>query len=963
MFWKIEVYPRDKRQEKEIISHFQQFINSKDFSLYKGKVYFLQSDACREDIENIASSLLVDALLEEHFIASDTSNLYQKSFFIIYRQGVFDPVGDILQKEAGHLGVKINQVRCGAVYKYQGISEKELREFSPRILYNPLIEEIIFSDEVEKIFSKNASFVLETKPEVSRIKLSCLSDKELEELSSQYQLSLELKELQLIRAYYQKLKREPTDCELHTFASLWSEHCWHKTFRGIIHYQEKDPSGEVLRSVRVDNLLKSTIMRATEEISHPGCVSVFSDNAGIVRFDEEDNLCFKVETHNHPCSLEPYGGSSTGLGGVIRDILGTGCCAYPFASCDVFCFSDWQLNYHQLPPGLLHPLRIIKGVVKGVRDYGNRMGIPTVAGAVFFDQRFLGNPLVYCGTLGIMPKKYSVKKVEPGQSIILIGAKTGCDGIGGATFSSQNLTSSTINLHSAVQIGSPIEEKKLTEGLIRARNKNLFSAITDCGAGGICTAITEITRGYGAQVYLDKVHLKETGLSPWQIWVSESQERMIILADEENIKELEEIFKEEEVELAVVGKVRSDNKLIVFYKDEVVVDLDNSFLFSPPQLEKKGVWIKKEFSDIKLPSKENYNNEVEKLLSSLNIASRDWIIREYDHEVGGGSVLKPIAGIGEIIKVNDAAVVKPKLSSKKAVALGMGINPFYSDFDPYLMAGLVIDEALRNVLSVGGNLKNTFILDNFSWASPEKEDVLGGLVRAALGCYDYSLYYGVPFISGKDSLYNEYTIAGREISIPGTLLISAISLLEDSERVISADFKKEGNLIYILGETSPELGASEFFRTLKKEGGVLPSVKKKWAKKALERLASLIEKGLIISCHDISEGGLAISLAEMCLGSNLGASIFLEEVPQDKNMLDYEILFSESPTRFIVEVEKEKKDIFQKETEDIPKGLVGCVGGRKMVVYGLNCQEIVSLDIVRIRKSYLSPFESFRYRP
>jgi phosphoribosylformylglycinamidine synthase len=764
----------------------------------------------------------------------------------------------------------------------------------------------------------------------------------------------------IIKNYFKRLKRNPTDCELETIATLWSEHCAHKTFRDIINYEERNEDLNIIKTLTVNNLLKSTIMKATQEINSPQCVSVFHDNSGIVRFDKDFNICFKVETHNHPSSLEPYGGASTGIGGVIRDILGTGRSAKPFASIDVFCFSPWHTPYKDLPKGLLHPKRIIKGVIRGVRDYGNRMGIPTVAGAVLFDERFLGNPLVYCGTLGLIPKEKSFKKVEKGDVVILCGAKTGRDGIHGATFSSKELDEETVSLTSAVQIGNAIEEKKVAEAILRARDRGLLSAITDCGAGGLSSAVTELAQRHGVEVYLEKVPLKYTGLSYTEIWISESQERMVFFAKDKSLKELREIFKEEDVELTVIGKVTDSKKLILFYENNKVCELGMDFIFNLPRLQKKAVWIRKEESDIKLKEKKNYNDDLKRLLASANIACKDWILREYDHEVQAGSVLKSIFGI-ENAGVSDAAVLRPDLKSKKCVAVGLGINPFYSDIDPYWMAALAIDEALRNVVCVGANLKKTFILDNFSWGSPLDKQILAGLVKASFGCYDFSTYFKVPFISGKDSLYNEYTVGDKRISIPGTLLVSAVSVIDDWEHLINANLKKEGNLIYLVGFTKPELGASEYFRSLSIKGGLVPKVDRKIAKSVFDCLSRAINKKLAISCHDLSEGGLAVAIAEMCINSGLGAGIFLEEVSRENNMFDYEVLFSESPTRFIAEVEKKKKNKFEKELKGLPLGLIGCVSkDKKLVIFGKDCKEIINLSLEELRKPWMDTFCEFR---
>jgi phosphoribosylformylglycinamidine synthase len=962
MIWKITVFPKEENSYRELISQIKDLEIKKEFKVIFRKIYFIEADLDKEKINKIASTLLIDPVLEDYSLEE---GIFEKEpqpteLVITYNPGVCDPTAISLEKAIRDLSLEVRNTRCGRFYKFFNLTKEEIEYLAPKVFYNPLIEHILDYRKVKDVSTLDEFSGQAYKFKLNIVNILDANDAELNKISKEGCLSLSLEEMRVIKDYFKKLGRNPTDCELETIAVLWSEHCSHKTFRGVINYEEKDEEGNLVKKEKIENLLKSTIMKATQEINHVDCVSVFDDNSGIVKFDDKFNICFKVETHNHPSSLEPYGGSSTGIGGVIRDILGTGQGAKPFASIDVFCFSPWQIPYQEVPPGILHPKRIIKGVVKGVRDYGNRMGIPTVAGAVIFDKRFLGNPLVYCGTLGILDKNNSFKKIGKDYLVVLCGAKTGRDGIHGATFSSQELDEDTSMLTSAVQIGNPIEEKKLTEAILRATEKGLISAITDCGAGGLSSAVTELAKDYGVQVYLERVPLKYKRLSYTEIWISESQERMVMFIKKERLNELKRIFEEEDVELTVIGKVTEDRKLVLFYENNKVAELDMDFIFKMPKLEKDALWILKKEEDIKLKEKDNYNEDLKSILARPNIAPKDWILREYDHEVQAGSVIKSIYGI-ENLSVSDAAVLRPNLGDKKCIAVGVGINPFYSDIDPYWMAALSLEEALRNVFCVGGSLEKTFILDNFSWGSPDDKKVLAGLVRAAKGCYDFSTYFGVPFISGKDSLYNEYIVEEKRISIPGTLLVSAISIIDDWSKVLTASFKKKDNLIYIVGFTKAELGASEYFRMLNINTGSVPKIDKIYAKIIFDRLSKVRDKELIVSCHDISEGGLAVALFEICISNSLGANIFLVEVPHQEGMLDYEILFSESPTRFIVEVEKDKKEAFEKELKDIPIGLIGCVSeNKKLIIYNKDCKEIVNLDIEILEKSWLSTFREFR---
>lgn len=963
MIWRVDIHPKIKSVNFPLLSNIRGLGMVKECQVLTHKVYFLDSALPIEKIKDIAEKLLVDPLLEVFTISQKmfVSALEDNQIIITSNPGVCDPVALSLSKAIADLAYEVSYVKTARFYQFDGLTRKEIEFVAEKLLYNPLIEHLIRYEAVVNLKSLDEFTGKDYKFHLKTVEIIKADPNQLEKISAQGCLSLSLDEMKIVQDYFVSLKRNPTDCELETIAVSWSEHCAHKTFRGLIEYEEKDQDGKIVHQETINSLLKTTVMKATKEINSLECVSVFDDNSGVVRFDQKNNICFKVETHNHPSSLEPYGGASTGIGGVIRDILGTGSGAKPFASIDVFCFADWRIPYASVPQGLLHPKRIINGVVSGVRDYGNRMGIPTVAGAVLFDQRFLGNPLVYCGTLGILPKEKSFKKVNHGDLVVICGARTGCDGIHGATFSSKELDQDTVSLTSAVQIGNAIEEKKLTEAILRARDENLFNAITDCGAGGFSSAISELAKGYGLEVELSKVPLKYKGISYTDIWISESQERMVFFARQENLKRLEEIFSEEDVDLTVVGNVTDTNKVVLKYQGNVVCDLDMDFLFTLPQLKKKAVWVNKKEVKCSLPEKENYNQEVLSVISSLNVASKDWVLRQYDHEVQAGAIRRGIDGI-ETLRVSDVTIVRPDLKSDKAVAIGLGINPFYSDLDPYWMSALAIDEALRNLVCSGAQLNKTFILDNFSWASPSDPKILGALVRSAKACYDFSKYYGVPFISGKDSLYNEYTVGDKRIVIPSTLLISAMAVLEDYKSGVQSHFQKQGNFVYLVGKTKAELGASEYFRLLKKETGIVPKVDKEIAKPILEKMAKAVRQGFVVSCHDLSEGGVAVALAEMAIGSKKGAAIFLGEIAKGEKLLDYEIMFSESATRFVVEVEKDKQKIFENEFEGLPLSLIGCVNGDSVVIHSGEGKEIVNLEIGQLTKAWQSPFDEFRYR-
>ena len=965
MVFRIDIIAKNEVFSKDLNAQVRELGVEKKFSALSRKVFLIETDLHKSSVEKVAAEILIDPIVEKFSVGEGffPEKPFECETLITFNAGVCDNTALSFDKALNDLKIAFKATRTARYYRFDGLMKDDIAYFAPKILYNPLIEHMLDYEKVKHLTTLDEFAGKDYRFKLINVNILDADDEKLSEISKQGCLSLSLAEMREVAHYFRRLKRNPTDCELETIAAAWSEHCCHKTFRGIVDYEEKDETHTTVLKEKIDNLLKSTVMKATRDINHPDCVSVFHDNSGVVRFDEKNNICFKVETHNHPSSLEPYGGASTGIGGVIRDILGTGQCAKPFASIDVFCFAPWHISYDELPQGLLHPKRIINGVVSGVRDYGNRMGIPTVAGGVLFDERFLGNPLVFCGTLGILPQEKSGKTVKKGDLVMVCGAKTGRDGIHGATFSSKELDEDTVSLTSAVQIGNAIEEKKVTEAILRARDKDLFTAITDCGAGGLSSAITELAGEHGVEVNLEKIPLKYRGLNYTEIWISESQERMVFFTDNANLEGLKEIFDEEDVELTCVGEVTDTHKLVLLYEGAKVCELDMEFVFNPPRLEKKAVWIKNTESHVHLREQNNYNEDILSILSSPNIACKDWVLRQYDHEVQGGSITKSIGGI-ENLFVNNGALVRPDLKSKKCVAIGLGVNPFYSDIDPYWMAGLVIEEALRNVAAMGASIKKTFILDNFSWGSPLDEKVLGSLVRASRGCYDFATYFGTPFISGKDSLYNEYTVGSKRIVIPGTLLISAMAVIDDTSKVVNTALKKEGNLLYIFGFTKPELGQSEYSRMKKINSGVVPKVDKTISLKVFDKLYALIQAGFIESCHDLSDGGLSVALAEMCLNSGMGANIFLADCPHEKGMSSTEILFSESPTRFIVEVDKSKKEEFESKLSKIPHGLIGCVSPDKdMFIYGMNNKEAAKLSIGDLSAAYTRPFKEFRYNP
>lgn len=766
---------------------------------------------------------------------------------------------------------------------------------------------------------------------------------ELQEISRKYALALSPQEMDEVQKHFSVLGRNPSEAELETIAQAWSEHCVHKTFRGIV----RTEAGEI------DNILKTYIMSATRELNKPWCFSVFEDNAGLVDFDDDNVIAFKVETHNHPTALDPYGGAATGSGGVFRDIIGVG--AKPILSTDVLFFGPTAYPYEKLPKGTMHPRRLMKGAVAGIRDYGNRMGIPTANGGIGFDIGYLSNPLVFAGCLGIMPKKSYVCSVKAGDKAVLVGNKTGRDGIHGVTFASVELTTESEKISSgAVQIGNPIEEKKVTDGLLRARDagdKPLYSAVTDCGGGGLSSAVGEMGRELGVTVDLEKVPLKYTPLAPWEIWISETQERMILAVPPQNVEKIKEIFGNENCEATVIGEFTGNKRLVLRYKSEVIADLDINFVEKGvPRVTRVSRWKKEASPDPEMPAKPDYTEDLKRILAMPNVASKEWVIRQYDHEVQGHTIVKPLQGMNQ--GPGDACVLKPLDGSWRGIVVSNGVNPKYCS-DPYSMALSAIDEAIRNNVCCGG--RRIALLDNFSWGNPSKEDRMGQLLEAVKGCRDGALGFDAPFISGKDSLNNEYSVGGESRPIPGTLLVSAIGIIPDVRRAVTMDVKSEGDFVYVVGRTRNELGGSHWHALLGLAGGSVPSVDFAAAKRNFDNLTAAMDSGLVASCHDCSEGGMAVALAESAFAGGIGMRVELGKVPSDVSDSG-RTLFSESNSRFVVTVSPGKAQDFEAVMGD-GAARVGTVTGDRLEALSREGIKVLDAGIAELKSAWDSTFK------
>jgi phosphoribosylformylglycinamidine synthase len=980
--WQVDIFPvagQPNRLSAEVLDNARDLRVDESLEVIAAHGFLIQGSLTHEDLARLTSDLLVEPVVERcEFALVGSESLSQPMgkltnlLHVLPLPGVTDPQAESALMAMRHLGFPVDVVRTFKKFWTSALSETDQNLLHGKILCNDSIEMIVVGKlELDELQLGQAY-------EFSKrdIPLTDLPDEALMKISQDWTLSLSLIEMHTIRDHFETLGRAPTDIELESIAQTWSEHCSHKTLAGRISY--RDENGER----QFENMLKETIFSATMQIrsdlgESDWCVSVFKDNAGIVEFDDSYNIAFKVETHNRPSALEPYGGANTGIGGVIRDTLGTGLGAKPICNTDVFCFASPDTPYEELPPGVMHPRRIMKGVVSGVRDYGNRMGIPTVNGAVFFDERYVGNPLVFCGNVGLIPKEKSFKEVQPNDLIVSIGGKTGRDGIHGATFSSAELTeSSDITSGGAVQIGNAITEKMLMDVLLIARDRELYSSVTDCGAGGYSSAVGEMGEELGAEVWLDRVPLKYDGLSYTEIWISEAQERMVFAIPESNWEQFEALCASESVEATVIGQFKPTGQLVLKYGDEIVGDVSMSMLHDGrPPIIREATYSPAPSSDLpsfEFKTTDEWTADLCKILASPNVASKHWIIRQYDHEVQGGSVIKPLVGI-QNDGPGDAAVVRPVLDSRRGLAVSCGMNPLYGDLDTYHMATSAIDEAIRNCVSVGADPTRIAILDNFCWGYTDRPETLGSLVRAAIACQDLSVVLQTPFISGKDSLHNEFSYTDdkgsrQTISIPSTLLISAMGQVPDVANCVTMDLKTAGNFLFQIGVTGDHLGGSHWNLVNELSGGKVPTVDPERSKQTFIHLHDAIRKGLVRSCHDMSEGGLAVAVAEMAFAGGLGAEITTNEVgieilpsdPDSNIELSYAtaaLLFSESNTRFVVEITPENVEQFKSAMGDIDVQPLGAVISDPLLTIEVGDNTVIQSDLVTLKNAWLGTLD------
>lgn len=971
MLWEIDITPLPGHVDQDgrrVANDAQDMGIADSLTVHSVRGYLVQGDIGREQMEELATKLLADLVVESVRVApvgdeqfATPPNGCEQVLHVLRKRGVMDPVAQSAHQAIREQGISVEAVRTFRKYWLGSMADPAIDRLAMKVLANDSIEQVVKGKlELDRIdLGSTYSFSL------THVPIRELGDDQLETLSTSGQLYLTLTEMQTIQRHFRELDREPTDVELETVAQTWSEHCSHKTLAGRIAY--RDEKGER----QFTNMLKETIFAATVEIREQlgeddWCVSVFEDNAGVIRFDDEDNVVFKVETHNHPSALEPYGGANTGIGGVIRDPMGTGMGAKPICNTDVFCFADPTVSMDSLPPGVLHPRRVMKGVVEGVRDYGNRMGIPTVNGAIYFDDRYLGNPLVYCGNVGILPRDKSFKAAQPGDYVVAIGGRTGRDGIHGATFSSAELTSESESLSGgAVQIGNAITEKMVLDVLLEARDRGLYSAVTDCGAGGFSSAVGEMGETIGAVVWLEKAPVKYDGLSYTEIWISEAQERMVFSVPPANWPEFEALCASEGVEATVIGRFEPTGRLVLKYDDQEVGNLSMEFLHDGrPPVVREAVYAPPPVQSVDIDSIVTPPSDILlQILGSLNVASKEWVIRQYDHEVQGGSVIKPLVGIhGD--GPSDAAVVRPKLHSHQGIVISCGMNPCYGDFDPYDMAASAIDEAVRNCVAVGADPSKIAILDNFCWGYTDRPETLGSLVRAAIACHDVAVALGTPFISGKDSLNNEFSFQDetgnrQTISIPSTLLISAMGQVADVRNCVTMDAKASDNVVFLVGTTKRELGGSHLSKVCGLDGGQVPQVDTPTAKRTFAAVHRAIQQGLVRACHDLSEGGLAVAAAEMAFAGGLGLELNLAEVPGSEAS-DLVKLFAESNSRFLCEVTPDNVAAFRDAMGDLAVAAVGSLNAsNQFSVHASNGETWFQLGIDDLKSAWQEPLGAF----
>ncbi len=858
------------------------------------RLVHLQADLEATQLATLANALLIDPVGEQWSLAAD-ADTPEDSIVIEtgLRPGVTDREGAELVRSAAEIGLTIKAATIGRRWVIRGeLSEAEIKTLAERVLHNDVIERWALGSLPAAFTDPTA-----TAPATQSVTLDGLDADGLAEVNRSRRLGLDPEELVAIQAHFAEVGRAPTDAELEMLAQTWSEHCAHKTFRAKI---TVEPGAEGGEPEVIDGLMKSFLRSATDQIDAPWVHSAFVDNAGIVAFEDGWDVAIKAETHNHPSALEPFGGANTGVGGVVRDILGVS--AKPIAVTDILCFGPQDLDPSELPDGVLHPQRIRDGVIAGVGDYGNKIGVPNIAGAIVHDPAYTTTPLVFAGCFGLLPEGSNPTRAQAGDSIVVFGGAVGRDGVGGATFSSQTMGVETAEIAgSSVQIGDPIVEKGLIDVILAARDAQLYSAITDCGAGGLSSAVGEMAEELGAEVDLQLVPRKYPGLAPWEVWLSEAQERMVVATpDPEPLLALAERWS---VGASVIGRFTGEGRIVVNDGDPTsggsnVIDLSCEFLHGgAPQRQMTAAALslsRPERSAV--PDSFDAAAHLLALLAHPSIRSNEDVVRTYDHEVLGGTVVRPYGGAAGDGAADGTAVIPPGTSGTRAMALGIGLNALIGRHDPEAMAWHVIDEAVRNVVVAGADPAELSLLDNFAWGNPTDPDTLAEIVAACRGCHDAAIHFNAPFVSGKDSLYNVFVRPdGTPDPVAPTLVITAMGIVKNLATVPLTGVVAAANDVWLVGPLGGALGGSHLDAILGEDhGGAVPA-KDLTALERHHQTAAAIGAGLVKSAHDLSDGGLAVAAAEWAFAGRLGLALDVPETP--------EVLFGEGPGRYLLEVD------------------------------------------------------------
>jgi len=930
-------------------------------SVWTIDVYTVDKDLSPYSLEKCRKAVFTDPITQESSLDSPLAEDFDWAIEVGFMPGVTDNVGRTSREAIEDL-LKIRfseeeSVYSSVQYLFKGGLDREQVDEIAGSLHNPLIERVHIKDHEQFKNDDGMDVVvprvkLSASDEVKTVSLDLPEDEliklgkegiidHVEEDGTEVRrgpLALGLPYLQTIREYYRKEGRDPNDIELESLAQTWSEHCKHTIFAA--------------RLDEINSIFKTFIQAATREIRERRgdtdiCVSVFEDNSGVIRFNDDWDICYKVETHNSPSALDPYGGAITGIVGVNRDPMGTGQGARLVTNMYGFCFGNpfydggplYRAKGKRDP--VLHPKVIFEGVREGVEHGGNKSGIPTPWGFILFDDRYMGKPLVFVGTVGLIPhrlhgKGSSEKGAKAGDMIVMAGGRVGKDGIHGATFSSEGLHEGSPA--SAVQIGDPITQKKMHDAQLELRDKGLYNSVTDNGAGGLSCSIGEMARECGgARVDLERIPIKYQGLLPYEVWISESQERMTYAVPPEHIREFQDVMKRHDVEATVIGQFTDSTRCQVYLNDNMIMDMDLDFLHDGlPQMELHSRWRRDLPAEPGLEEKADYSEELVDMVGRLDLCSREYVVRQYDHEVQGGSVIKPLVGVNSDVH-QEATVTRPLLDSMAGVALASGIHPSYGDIDTYAMAQCGIDTAVRNVTAVGADPERTAILDNFCWCSSDEPERLAQLKRTAQACYDTAIVFGTPFISGKDSMFNDFKgFDGNDnpvkISVPPTLLISSIGIVPHVKNCVTMEPKCDGDLVYVIGVTRDELGGSEYYayrgekeRGEKYIGWKVPRVDPESARERYRKIFRAIREGLLASCASIGGGGLAYALARMAMAAECGLALDLSALPRESHLSPYQLLFSESMSRLVVTIDPRNRGPFEQIMAGGPFDMIGKV--------------------------------------